>query len=87
MEEINNNEVKEINYSNEKINYHNNLENLHKVNKNKLEKLKLLLQSLDKIEANIKRKIDIRQKYVETLKKTFKQSVNSYHTICKNLTQ
>lgn len=70
----------------EEINHRSNLENLYETNKNKFRDLQSLLESLDKIEYNIEKKLENHQKYIEILNKNFKQSIDSYHTICKNLT-
>lgn len=68
------------------INHRSNLENLYGTNKNKVLELQLLLESLDKIEYNIERKMENHQRYIEVLKNNFKQSIDSFHAICKNLT-
>lgn len=69
----------------EKINHHDNLEKIYNLNKHNLEKLKYILESMDKIESNIEKKIDIHRKYIENLQQNFKQLIDSYHNICKNL--
>ena len=67
------------------LDHRNNLNKLYSTNKDKVYKLKLLLESLDKIETNIERKIRIHQEYIASLQKSLKQSVDSYHSICENL--
>lgn len=67
------------------INGKDRLEKLYKLNKEKIENIKILLDSIDKIELNIKYKIELHQKYITDLNKNYKQSINLYHTICKNL--
>jgi len=69
----------------ENTNHRENLEKLLNSNKQKLQKLKDMLDSLDKIESSINKKIEMHQKYVEILQNNFKQSIDTYHNICKNL--
>lgn len=69
----------------ENINYRDDLEKLYNLNKQKIYKLKSSLVLLDKIELNIEQKISRHLKYIEELEQNFKESINSYHTICKNL--
>lgn len=69
----------------EEKNHRDNLGNLYNSNKYKLQKLKQMLGSLDKIELSIEKKIEMHRKYVDGLQRNFKQLIDSYHNICKNL--
>lgn len=68
----------------EEVNHRKNLENIYNANKDKVRNLRMLIESIDKVEETISHKIYRHQKYIENLKITFKQSIDSYHTICKN---
>lgn len=65
--------------------HHENFEKLYNLNKYKLGKIQNLLNSLDKIEISIQYKLEYHKNYVKHLERTFKQSLDSYHNICKNL--
>lgn len=58
---------------------------MYSLNTEKIEKFKRLSSSLDKIESNIKNKIEYHRKYIETLRKNLKETSNLQHNICKNL--
>jgi hypothetical protein len=61
------------------------LPTLYETNQDKLDNLKSLLESVNTIESNIECKISAHKKYIDTLKTTFQQAINSYHAISKNL--
>ena len=71
----------------QQVNHRNNLENLYNSNKSKLLDLEQMLQSLDKIELSIGRKIEMHQKYIEKLQRNFNQSIATYQNICKTIIQ
>ena len=62
-----------------------NLNQIKEINKNRLVKIEKLLTSLDKIEVNIENKININKKYTENLERDFKQIIDLYKSIHKNL--
>jgi hypothetical protein len=62
-----------------------NLENMNRINRKRVQNLKGLLESLDKIELSIEYKIGSHYQYLEFLTRSFRESIDTYHTICKNL--
>ena len=67
------------------MNHQEILEKQYNHNMNWIREIVTLLESLDPIESNIEKKLEIHKKYVETLQTTLKESMDSYHSICKNL--
>ena len=62
-----------------------NLILLNKINNDKLNKIVSIIESVSMLENAIHNKIIDHKKNIEQLQNNYKQSVESYHIVCKNL--
>lgn len=58
---------------------------LYTQNENRVLRLKRLLESIDKVEGTVQTRLDSHREHLETLRRSYRESLETFHTIRKNL--